>query len=70
MALDPRLASPVLLALAARRAKERQTTAPPRTITLRVIYAAGLDPDAEPEYEGESYTYELPPDAAGASGSV
>ena len=61
MALDPRLAEPLLLVLAARRAKERQVTAPRRTVTLQVIYAAGLDPIAEPEIWGESYTYELQP---------
>ena len=42
-------------------AQEREQTEPRRTITLRVVYAAGLDPIAEPEYEGESYLYELPP---------
>ena len=61
MALDPRLASVELLALAAMRAKQNQTSAPRKTITLRVVYAAGLDPEAEPEFEGPSYTYELPP---------
>ena len=65
MALDPRLAEPLLLVLAARRAKERQVTAPRRTVTLQVIYAAGLDPIAEPEIWGESYTHELPPPAPG-----
>ena len=67
MAHDPRLASPVILALAARRAKERQVTAPPRTITMKVVYAAGLDPEAEPEIMGETYTYELPPAPRGGA---
>ena len=58
MALDARLASPVLLALAARRARERQVTQPRRHIVLQVVYvdALGLEPDEL----GECYTYELP----------
>ena len=70
MSTDPRLASVELLTMAVMLAKKRQREAPERTVTLQVIYAAGLDPDAEPEYEGETYTYTLPPDAAGAVGSV
>ena len=61
MALDPRLADGVILALAAMRAKQHQASAPRQTVTLRVVYAAGLDPTLEPEYEGECYVYELPP---------
>ena len=60
MGLDARLASVELLTLAAMAAKRRQTDAPRTTITLRVVYAAGFDPAAEPEYEGPSYVYELP----------
>lgn len=61
MALDARLADTVLLAVAAMRIKKNQVEAPKRYITLRTVYAAGLDPTLEPEYEGPSYTYELPP---------
>ena len=68
MALDARLASPLLLALAARRAKARQVTAPPRTVELQVIYYDCLG--LEPEELGERYTYTLPPGASGAVGSV
>ena len=67
MALDPRLAEPLLLVLAARRAKERQVTAPRRTVTLQVIYAAGLDPIAEPIW-GESIPTLPPPALAVALG--
>jgi hypothetical protein len=58
MALDPRLASLELLALAAMRAKQRQVTAPRRTVTLQVVYydARGIEPPSP----GEAYTYELP----------
>lgn len=41
--------------------EERQHEAPRQTVTVRVVYAAGLDPTLEPEYEGASYVYELPP---------
>jgi hypothetical protein len=58
MSNDPRLADPVILALAALRAKKNQGTAPRRTVTLKIVYAAGLDPIAEPAYEGPSYVYE------------
>jgi hypothetical protein len=59
MALDPRLASVELLTIAAMRAKKNQVAAPRRTVTVQVVYvdALGLEPDEE----GESYTYELPP---------
>ena len=59
MALDARLASLELLTLAAMRAKQRQTTAPPRQVTLQVLYydARGLEPDEV----GERYVYTLPP---------
>ena len=67
MALDPRLASVELLTMAAMLARKRQAEAPRKTVTLRVVYAAGLDPEAEPEYEGESYTYELPPQPGGSA---
>ena len=66
MSTDPRLASPVILALAARRIHERQTTAPPRTITMQIVYVDGLG--IEPDEFGETYTYELPPDAPGGRG--
>jgi hypothetical protein len=58
MGLDARLADGVILALAARRAKERQTTAPKRTVKLRTIYYDMLTGEEE---EGESFVYELPP---------
>ena len=59
MSPDPPLASPLILALAARRATARQVAAPPRTIELQIVYydARGLEPDEL----GERYTYELPP---------
>jgi hypothetical protein len=59
MALDPRLANIQLLTIAAIRAKQRQHEASRQTVTVRVVYvdALGLEPDEE----GESYTYELPP---------
>jgi hypothetical protein len=60
MTNDPRLADPVILALAALRAKKNHRDAPRRTVTCQVIYAAGLDPILEPEILGECYTYELP----------
>jgi hypothetical protein len=55
MALDPRLADPVILALAARRAKERQTTAPRQRVTLQILYydLSGYHPDAL--YDGPTY---------------
>jgi hypothetical protein len=57
MARDPRLADGVLLALAALRAKERQRTAPTRTVTVQVVYydALGVLPDEL----GEQYVYEM-----------
>jgi hypothetical protein len=58
MSQDPRLADPVILALAALRAKKNQVTAPRRTVTLQIVYAAGLDPIAEPAYEGPTCAYE------------
>ena len=56
MALDHRLADIQLLAIAARRAKERQTTAPRQRVTLRIVYhdMLGHHPDAcftGPTYE-------------------
>ena len=55
MALDPRLADPVLLALAAMRARQHQATAPRQTVTLRILYvdASGQEPDAL--YTGPTY---------------
>ena len=63
MALDPRLASVELLALAAMRAKQHQVTAPRQTVTLQVEYydARGIEPPSK----GESYTYSLPATAPG-----
>ena len=59
MTIDPRLASPLLLALAARRATERHVRAPRQTVTLQVVYydARGIEADEL----GERFTYELPP---------
>jgi hypothetical protein len=58
MATDPRLANPVLLALAARRAKQRQQTETGRRVVCRVVYydASGQEPDEL----GESYIYDVP----------
>jgi hypothetical protein len=58
VATDPRLAHPVILALAARRAKQRQQAEPRQTVTMQVVYydARGIEPDEL----GESYVYELP----------
>ena len=55
MALDPRLASLEILMLAARRAKERQTTAPRQRVTLQILYydMSGQEPDVC--YEGPTY---------------
>jgi len=47
------------------RARQHQVDGPRRTVTLQVIYAAGLDPEAEPEIMGERYVYTLPPHASG-----
>ena len=57
MALDPRLAEPLLLVLAARRAKERQQAEPRRRVTLRVVYydASGV----EPLLVGPAYVYSV-----------
>jgi hypothetical protein len=51
-----------LLTMAAWRAKQHQVAAPRRTVTVQVVYydALGIEPDEE----GESYTYELPPPGA------
>jgi hypothetical protein len=62
MAPDARLADPLLLILAARRAKERQVTAPRQRVTLKIVYTdqSGQEPDecyTGPTYErveGES----------------
>jgi hypothetical protein len=58
MALDPRLSDPVLLALAAMRAKQHQSDPPRRTVVLQVEYydARGIDPPTL----GERYAYVLP----------
>jgi hypothetical protein len=57
MALDPRLADPLLLALAARRAKARQATAPNQAVVLQIEYDAYGD---EPPLKGEQYVLYLP----------
>ena len=57
MALDPRLADPLLLVLAARRAKERQVTVPRQRVVLKVVYA---DEPGEPPMVGPEYVYYLP----------
>jgi hypothetical protein len=54
--LDPRLASLELLALAARRAQQRQT--PQRVERLRVVYEDGLG--VEPPLDGPVYRYTEP----------
>ena len=56
MALDPRLADPLLLALAARRAKARQATAPNQAVVLQIEYDAYGD---EPPLKGEQYVLYL-----------
>jgi hypothetical protein len=56
--LDPRLADPVILALAARRAKERQGDPPKRVVQVRVVYVDALG--VEPDEIGPTYTYTLP----------
>jgi hypothetical protein len=63
MARDARLACIEILAMAARRARERQTTAPRQTVTLQVEYydARGIEPPSK----GESYVYTLPAKAPG-----
>jgi hypothetical protein len=63
MALDPRLASPQLLALAAMRLRQRQETEPrPRLVLQTVFYdARGIEPDTE----GERYVYEMVHTAGG-----
>jgi hypothetical protein len=63
VALDPRLADLQFLTIAAMRAKQRQVTAPPRLVSVRVVYydALGIEPDEL----GERYTYTLPPHDAG-----
>jgi hypothetical protein len=55
MALDARLADPVLLALAARRAKERQATAPRQTVTLKIVYYDALGQEPDECYQGPVY---------------
>jgi hypothetical protein len=59
VATDPRLADPVILALAARRAKERQQAQPPpgRKMVLRVVYD---NPFGEPPLPDEEYVYDVP----------
>ena len=59
MTTDPRLACVELLTMAAMVAKKRQTTAPPRHVTLQIVYydARGIEADEL----GERFTYELPP---------
>ena len=59
MSVDPRLADGVILALAAMRVRQQQRDAPRKTVTLRVVYHDCLG--IEPDEEGPSYTYELPP---------
>jgi hypothetical protein len=57
MALDPRLASTLLLALAAKRAKERQATQPGGGVVIRIAYDAYGD---EPPPGGEQSVIYLP----------
>jgi hypothetical protein len=60
MALDPRLADPLLLALAAQRVCRRQAQplpCPMRQVTLRVVYVNDLDGSVLP---GEEYVYAVP----------
>jgi hypothetical protein len=57
MALDPRLASPLLLALAAKRAKQRQVAASTQAVVLQIEYDAYGD---EPPLKGEQYVLYLP----------
>jgi hypothetical protein len=57
MSTDPRLADPVILALAALRAKKSQETEPKRQVSLRVVYYDALG--VEPLLEGPTYTYEV-----------
>jgi hypothetical protein len=63
MALDPRLASVEVLALAALRLRQRREAEPKQRLTFRVVYydASGSTPD---EY-GPQYTYELTHTAGG-----
>jgi hypothetical protein len=63
VALDPRLADVLLLAIAAKRAKQRQQGEPRQTVTMQVVYydARGIEADEL----GECYTYELPAQALG-----
>ena len=58
MALDARLADVLLLAIAAKRAQQRQQAEPRRTVAMQVVYydARGIEPDEL----GERYTYDLP----------
>ena len=60
MALDPRLASPQLLALAAMRLTQRQDTAPTPAVVLQFDYDAY---DEEPPRAGERYVLYLPQQA-------
>jgi hypothetical protein len=55
MALDARLADPLLLALAARRAKERQEAAPRQTVTLQVVYSDAFGHAPAVLYTGPTY---------------
>jgi hypothetical protein len=55
VAADPRLADVLLLAIAARRAKQRQQTAPRQRVALKIVYydTLGLHPDEV--YDGPVY---------------
>jgi hypothetical protein len=55
MSSDPRLADPVLLALAAMRARQHQATAPRQRVTLRVVYSDALGQEPDVLYTGPTY---------------
>ena len=55
MALDPRLSDPVLLTLAAMRARQHQATAPRQRVTLRVVYVDALGQEPDAIYTGPTY---------------
>ena len=55
MALDARLASPHILALAALRARERLSAAPRQTVTLQVVYYDALGHEPDVIYTGPTY---------------
>jgi hypothetical protein len=57
VALDPRLASPLILVMAAKRAKERQAAASTQAVVLQIEYDAYGD---EPPLKGEQYVLYLP----------